>query len=358
MLPDNRVIGRYEIRRHVAHGGMGTLYQAHDPVLGRPVAVKVFRGDLELPDSQARFQREAEAAAKLNHPNIVTIYDSGVFEQQPYMVMEFIDGQTLAHLIRRHEPVPISTKLRWMEELCSAVAYAHRQNVIHRDLKPLNLMIDAHGHLKVLDFGIARMRGALVSHATARIGTAGYMAPEQIRGGNIDHRSDLFSIGVVCYELISSVEPFAAEVDVAITNRILEDEPKPLQELDPKIEPLLAELVWKALRKDPNSRFQDAESMRTAFAAVRRQIEATQSDSGGPCSPSRATHRDHAPLATHVTATDQAGPAGGRSCPGAHGVERTRKARRTGQGTDRADSDLAARRARVARSGAVCGGTS
>ena len=252
MLPDNRVIGRYEIRRHVAHGGMGTLYQAHDPVLGRPVALKVFRGDLELPDSQARFQREAEAAAKLNHPNIVTIYDSGVFELQPYMVMEFIDGQTLAHLIRRHEPVPISTKLRWMEELCSAVAYAHRQNVIHRDLKPLNLMIDAHGHLKVLDFGIARMRGALVSHATARIGTAGYMAPEQIRGGNIDHRSDLFSIGVVCYELISSVEPFAAEVDIAITNRILEDEPKPLQELEPNIEPLLAELVWKALRKDPN----------------------------------------------------------------------------------------------------------
>jgi hypothetical protein len=280
MLPDKKLIGRYEIRRHVAHGGMGTLYLAHDPVLGRPVALKVFRGDLELTNSQTRFQREAEAAARLSHPNIVTIYDSGVYEMQPYMVMEFIDGQTLAHLIRRQEPVTISTKLRWMEELCAAVAYAHRQNVIHRDLKPLNLMVDVHGHLKVLDFGIARMRGALVSHTTAQIGTAGYMAPEQIRGGNIDHRSDLFSIGVVCYELISSVEPFAAEVDVAITNRILEEEPKPLQKVLPTVEPLLAELVWKALRKDPNQRFQDAESMRIAFASVRRHIEAREPDSG------------------------------------------------------------------------------
>jgi serine/threonine protein kinase len=275
MLPDNSAIGRYEILRRVAHGGMGTLYLAHDPVLGRPVAVKLFLGDLDLPDARDRFVREARAAAALNHPNIVTIYDYGEFSSQPYMVMEFIQGATLADLIRRRADLAILTKLRWMEELCSAVEYAHAHGVIHRDLKPLNLMVDTYDRLKVLDFGIARMRGSLASRATARIGTAGYMAPEQIRGGNIDHRSDLFSIGVVCYELITYVEPFAADVDVAITNRILEEDPRPLQELNPNIDPQLADLVWKALRKDPAQRFQDAESMRKALSGVRRQLEAS-----------------------------------------------------------------------------------
>src|SRR5207249_6789369 len=118
------------------------------------------------------------------------------------LVMEFIEGETLAAAIRRKALIPTSTKLQWMEQLCSAVGYAHANGVIHRDLKPLNIIVDMHGRLKVLDFGIARMRGTLASHATARLGTAGYMAPEQVRGGNIDHRSDLFSIGVVCYELM------------------------------------------------------------------------------------------------------------------------------------------------------------
>ena len=280
MLEPNSVIGRYEIQRHVAHGGMGTLYLAHDPVLGRSVALKLFLGDLDQPDARERFVREARAAAALSHPHIVTIYDYGEYSSQPYMVLEFIDGQTLASLIRRRIDIPAITKLRWMEELCSAVEYAHVRGVIHRDIKPLNLMIDSYGRLKVLDFGIARMRGSLASHATARIGTAGYMAPEQIRGGNIDPRSDLFSIGIVAYEAFSFVEPFAAEVEPAITNRILEVDPKPLSEVVPSIDPELAELVWKALRKDPDARFQDAESMRLAFSGVRRRIEALSTGTG------------------------------------------------------------------------------
>ena len=278
MLPDTGAIGRYEIKRRVARGGMGTLYLAQDPVLGRQVAVKVFLGDLELPDARERFVREARSAAALSHPNIVTIYDYGEFEAQPYIVMEFIHGETLAAIIRRRPALQVWTKLQWMEELCSAVEYAHAHGVIHRDLKPLNLMVDGYGRLKVLDFGIARMRGTLVSHATARVGTAGYMAPEQIRGGNIDHRSDLFSIGVVCYELLTHVEPFGCDIDVAVTNRILGEEPKPLQEFEPDIDPQLAELVWKALRKDPGERVQDAAELRQSFAAVRRRLEAAASD--------------------------------------------------------------------------------
>src|SRR5262249_10143690 len=161
-------------------------------------------------------------------PNIVTIYDYGDYASQPYIVMEYIHGETLADVIRRKADLPIQMKLRWLEELCSAVGYAHARGVIHRDIKPPNLMIDSYGRLKVLDFGIARMRGTLATNATAMIGTPGYCAPEQIRGGEIDHRSDLFSIGVVSYELLSYVEPFSGETAHVITHRILNEEPKPL----------------------------------------------------------------------------------------------------------------------------------
>ena len=259
---------------------MATLYLARDPVLGRSVALKLFLEDIDLAEGQDRFVREARAAAALNHPHIVTIYDYGEYALQPYIVMEFIEGETLAALIRQRAPVPTTTKLRWMEELCSAVGYAHAHGVIHRDLKPLNLIIDIYGRLKVLDFGIARRRGAQASRATARVGTAGYMAPEQVRGGDVDHRSDLFSIGVVCYELMAYVEPFGAETDPAITNRILQDEPQPLRELVPSIDPDLDHVVWKALQKDPAARFQDADSMLQAFGMLRRRMETVESSAG------------------------------------------------------------------------------
>jgi len=281
MLPADSRIGRYEIQRRVARGGMATLYLAVDPVLGRSVALKLFHGDLELPEAHERFVREARSAATLNHPNIVTVYDFGEYAEQPYIVMEFIEGETVAQMIRRQAPIPTITRLRWMEELCSAVEYAHARGIIHRDLKPLNLIVDVRGRLKVLDFGIARMRGTLASRTTAQIGTAGYMAPEQIHGGNIDHRSDLFSIGVVCYELLSYVEPFGAETEPAITNRILQEEPRPLPDIVPDVDPELAALVWTALRKDPETRFQDAESMRAGLAAVRLRLEALTADTIG-----------------------------------------------------------------------------
>ena len=278
MLQTGTRVGRYEIQRRVAHGGMATLYLAQDPVLGRAVAVKLFLGDLELPDARERFVREARSAAALNHPNIVTIYDYGEFASQPYIVMEYIEGETLAAIIRRKAPVATSEMIRWIEELCSAVEYAHASGVIHRDLKPLNLIVDSYGRLKVLDFGIARMRGSLATRATAGIGTAGYMAPEQILGGNIDHRSDIFSIGVVCYELLSCVEPFGGDTEPAITNRILNEEPRRLEDVVPTIDRELARIVWTALRKDAAERYQDADSMRDALNAVRRRVEVLESE--------------------------------------------------------------------------------
>jgi hypothetical protein len=256
---------------------MGTLYLAHDPVLDRAIALKLLLGDIDLPGARERFVREARAAAALSNPNIVTIYDYGDYESQPYIVMEYIHGETLADLIRRRPAMPIAIKLRWAEELCTAVGYAHARGIIHRDIKPANLMIDSYGQLKVLDFGIARMRGTLATTATALVGTPGYCAPEQIRGGEIDHRSDLFSIGAVCYELLSHAEAFPGDSVHVITNRILNEEPVPLARACDGIDSELESVVMQALRKPVDERFPSADAMRKALADVRVRLE-TESD--------------------------------------------------------------------------------
>ncbi len=160
---------------------MGSVYVAHDPVLGRMVAIKVFAGDLDLPDARERFSREARAAAALSHPNIVTVYDFGEYESQPFIVMEYVAGETLAALIRRKAPVTIADKLRWMEELCAGAGYAHQMQLVHRDIKPANLMLDRAGRLKILDFGIARMLG-LASN------TVGHDRHTRLHGPRADHR--------------------------------------------------------------------------------------------------------------------------------------------------------------------------
>jgi hypothetical protein len=258
---------------------MGTVYVAHDPVLGRMVAIKVFAGDLDIPDARERFSREARAAAALNHPNIVTVYDFGEYESQPYIVMEYVTGETMANVIRRKAPVSIADKLRWMQELCAGAGYAHQMSVIHRDIKPANLMIDRSGRLKILDFGIARMLG-IASNTSVMIGTPGYMAPEQITGDPVDHRSDQFSIGVVFYELLSYTEPFTGDTLPAITHRILTEHPKPLLGLVPDLTPDVAAIVDQALKKNIAERFADTDAIRSAIARVRRQFNSDDSWSG------------------------------------------------------------------------------
>jgi serine/threonine-protein kinase len=252
---------------------MGTLYLARDPVLDRNIALKLLLGDIDLPGVRERFVREARAAAALSNPNIVTIYDYGDYESQPYIVMEYIHGETLAELIRRRPELPVSVRLRWMEELCSAVGYAHARGIIHRDIKPPNLMIDAYGRLKVLDFGIARMQGALVTNSTALIGTPGYTAPEQIRGGQIDHRSDLFSIGVVCYELLAYTMAFSGDTVHVVTNKILNEDPPPLSRVC-SVDSELEALIMKALQKAADARFASTDALRQALADVRLRLEA------------------------------------------------------------------------------------
>jgi len=272
MFEPGSQIGRYEIQRRLGRGGMGTVYAAHDSILGRLVAIKVFASDLDIPDARERFVREARSAAALAHPHIVAVHDFGDHESQPYIVMEYIKGETLAELIRRKAPVSQADKMRWMEELASAVGYAHRMSVIHRDIKPANLMIDKSGRLKVLDFGIARMLGT-VSNTRDTIGTPGYMAPEQILGEQVDGRADLFSIGVVFYELLAYTEAFPGDTGPAITHRILHKDPVPLPRLVPDLNPEVLPIIERALKKNVDERFPDAESFRVAVSRVRKRFE-------------------------------------------------------------------------------------
>jgi len=271
MLEPGTQIGRYEIQRRIGRGGMGSVYVAHDPVLGRMVAIKVFGGDLDLPDARDRFAREARAAAAFNHPNIVTVYDFGEYDSQPFIVMEYVAGETLASLIRRKAPVTLGDKVRWIEELCAGAGYAHQMHLVHRDIKPANLMVDRSGRLKILDFGIARILG-LATNTSMMIGTPGYMAPEQIVGDHVDHRADQFSIGVVCYELLSYTEAFPGDTLPMITHRILNEEPAALSQLAPDVPPELVAIVQRALRKRPGERFPDSESLRSAVSRVRRNV--------------------------------------------------------------------------------------
>jgi len=293
MLEPGTQVGRYEIQRRLGRGGMGTVYVAHDPVLGRMVAIKMFAGDLDVPDARERFAREARASAALSHPNIVTIFDFGEFASQPYIVMEYVPGETMANLIRRKTPITIADKLRWMEDLCAGAGYAHQMSVVHRDIKPANLMIDRAGRLKILDFGIARMLG-IASNTAVMIGTPGYMAPEQITGEPVDHRSDQFSIGVVFYELLAYSEPFPGDTLPMITHRIVHEEPTPLEQLVPEVSPDIIAIVRQAMRKRSAERFKDAETLRIAIARVRRQYESDDDFSR----PTRPVGFDTTPLSS------------------------------------------------------------
>ncbi|MEQ1759522.1 MAG: protein kinase [Vicinamibacterales bacterium] len=270
-LSAGTVVGRYKVERRLGRGGMGTLYLAQDPVLTRPVALKLFHGDLDVADARERFAREARAAAALNHPNIVTIYDYGEFSTQPYIVMEFIEGRTLADLIPRGAEVPLGEKLRWLEELCTGASFVHRVGIIHRDIKPSNVMVDMARRIKVLDFGIARMDSGLSTTGTGPIGSPGYMAPEQIAGRGIDQRADIFAIGVLAYELITSTRAFQGETFEQV-HKILNLHPPPANDLVAGLPGGLSDAIARAMAKDPAARFQDAESFSRAIAAVRKTL--------------------------------------------------------------------------------------
>ena len=264
-------IGRYRVVERIGSGGMGVLYLARDPTIDRRVAIKVAHvQDAEL---RQRFLREARATGRLDHRNIVTIFDVGEHGGEPFIAMEYVPGRTLAEIVRERAPLPILPRLRMLRELCNGLAYAHAQGVVHRDIKPANLMVrDDSGALTILDFGIARLADTLTGDGRM-IGTPSYMAPEQIVGGGVDHRCDIFAVGLVCYELLSYRRAFDGDTPTAVTYRIVHEEPTPLRELVPDLPESLLTLVERAIVKRVGDRFQQMSEVLAELDAAIAGVE-------------------------------------------------------------------------------------
>ncbi|MEQ1909215.1 MAG: protein kinase [Vicinamibacterales bacterium] len=266
-----RTIGRYEVIDRHGSGGMGVVYRARDPKIGRQVAIKVLHVvDDGLHD---RFLQEARSAGSLKHPSIVTIYDYGDHDGQPYIVMEFVEGVTLADKIRGGVQMPLSRKFDLFLELLSGLDYAHHQGVIHRDVKPVNIMEEQSGALKILDFGIARVAGSTQTLRGTLLGTPNYMSPEQVEGKPVDARSDIFAAGLVFYELLSYRQAFSGETINRVMNAVARERPTPLRELCPDLDLAVEAIVNKALQKDPNRRYQSMASMALDVRRVKTRLE-------------------------------------------------------------------------------------
>ena len=267
-------IGKYQIVERVGRGGMGMIFKAHDPVLDRSVALKVISPDIEITDElRARFYREAQACARMSHPNIVTIYDMGEDDGRLYIVMELLEGDELKRLVAQRKALPLEDKLSIMVQVCDGLHYAHQKGIVHRDIKPGNIFVQRSGQAKILDFGIAQIantEGGLTRTGLI-MGTLRYISPEQVRG-RVDRRSDIYSVGAVFYEFLSLRPPFGGEDPMHLLEQLRTEEPVPLDQLDPGIPADLAAAVAKALRKDPAERFNDLEQMRFHLEAIQRGL--------------------------------------------------------------------------------------
>ena len=254
--PVPKQVGRYEIEGFLSQGGMGRLYLARDPVIGRRLAIKLIRDGIDDADLRARFMQEARAGGGLKHPNVVTVFDAGDHEGHPFIAMEYVSGETVADLIDRAEPISVARKLQLVEQLCRGLASAHREGLVHRDIKPSNLMVDDDGTLKILDFGIARVAESGLTSSGVAIGTVNYMSPEQAAGSTVDHRSDVFSVGSVFYELLAYQPAFPGSIQDGVLYRIVHGEPASLRDACPGLPTAVTDTVGRALRLNPAERYQ------------------------------------------------------------------------------------------------------
>jgi eukaryotic-like serine/threonine-protein kinase len=264
---------RYVIRRRVGSGGMADVYLAEDQELGRRVALKLLN-ERHAADEQfvERFRREAQSAAGLSHPNIVSIFDRGRAEGTYYIAMEFLEGRTLKELLIRNGPTPIPIAIDYARQILSALSFAHRNGIIHRDIKPHNIVVGSDGRLKVTDFGIARSGASQMTEAGSIVGTAQYLSPEQARGARVDPRSDIYSLGIVLYEMLTGHVPFTGDTAVEIAMKHLSEVPEPPSKLRPDVPHDLDAVVMRALAKDPEQRYGSAEEMDADLARVARGV--------------------------------------------------------------------------------------
>lgn len=272
-----KTIAQYRILEKIGQGGMGEVYLAEDTELRRRVAIKFLPATTSPePDVRARFKREAQAAAALNHPNIITIHEVAEYEGRPYIVMAHVEGEPLSNEVLRS--LPLERVLDYAIQIAEGLREAHAAGVIHRDIKPDNILVDSNGHIKVLDFGLAKLDGATrLTQESSTLGTVHYMSPEQTRGADVDHRSDLFSLGAVLYELITAQVPFPGDHAAAVAYAISNVDPLPLARFNNRASPELQRIVSKALAKDPNERYQSASDLLADLRRVRRELDGSGS---------------------------------------------------------------------------------
>lgn len=264
-------IGRYQVIERLGGGAMGMVYRGFDPEIHRVVAIKQMRSELDSPDARTRFVREARAAGALLHPNIVSVFDFGEQDGEPYLIMEYVEGRTLQTQIANSRSVPLAARLMLLEQLCAGLAYAHARGVIHRDIKPANLMVDGNGTLKICDFGVARLSTS-ASLTSAIVGTLNYMSPEQWAGGPVDHRTDVFAVGVVAYELLTGRRAFSATTIPEIYSQMIAGEPLRLNPISDEIPTPLADIVHRLVERDPDRRYQKLDLAREDIKAARKVI--------------------------------------------------------------------------------------
>src|SRR5215467_1568674 len=286
-LTSGTKLGPYEIIAPLGAGGMGEVYRARDPQLGRDVAIKILPAFLSRdPDRLRRFEQEARAAAALNHPNILAVYQLGNHEGSPYLVCELLEGSTLReHLMRG--PLPVRKAVDYGAQTAHGLAAAHEKGIVHRDLKPENLFVTRDGRIKILDFGLAKLIQPPTSSGSATptieagtepgvvMGTVGYMAPEQVRGGAADYRADIFAFGAILYEMLTGKRAFHKPTSPETMSAILNEEASSLSQISPGTPPALQRVVHRCLEKNPEQRFQSASDL--AFA-----LEALSESGSGP----------------------------------------------------------------------------
>jgi serine/threonine-protein kinase len=258
-------IGTFEVIRQIGSGGMGAVYLGRDPELDRQVAIKVIREEVHEQEVLDRFFREARAAAALRHANIITVFASGQQDHKPYIAMEYIEGESFADIIKQRRNLPLADKISYLEQLCAGLAFAHKAGIVHRDVKPANIMIDREGVVRILDFGIARIEGSAMTQDGTMMGSLNYMSPEQMLGKPVDQRSDIFSVGSVSYELLCYQQAFKGNLNDGLLHRLPHEDPPLLKEIYPALPLAIEQVVMRALEKDPGRRYQNLTDMRTAL---------------------------------------------------------------------------------------------
>ena len=275
------LLGRYEIVAELGKGAMGVVYRANDPMLNRMVAIKTINteeaGHEGMAEYEARFYTEAKAAGGLNHPNIIIIYDIGKSGHLVYMAMEYIEGRELRELLAQGQPLAVVQAVDVAAQVAEGLAYAHQHQVVHRDIKPANIMITPQGRAKIADFGIARMRSSETRTQTGVIlGSPKYISPEQVVGKRADHRSDIFSLGIILYECLTGATPFNGEGLSALMYQITNHDPAPPSSANPQVPVMLDYIIAKVLAKSPEARYQSAADFSNDLRECKSQLETGQ----------------------------------------------------------------------------------